>query len=261
MVCMITYDEREARATDRVYLTPDIVKQRMRTLDALQLKAGDSVLDVGCGTGLLSHDMAQLVGPSGRVLGIDLSPDMLGLAERRCAELPQVSFQQGKIEAIDAQSASFDAVVSTQVLLYVAELAMALAEMHRVLKAGGRLVVIETDWRGTVLSSSDETLTRRILAAWDSAVPRPNLPPTLGPLLTAAGFVALQVEAIPVLNTSYTPGNFSHGMAKGFARHAAKEGAISQTEEKAWLADLERLGKEGAYFFCVNRFLFSAVKR
>ena len=260
IVRMITYDEREARATDRVYLTPDIVKQRMRTLDALQLKAGDSVLDVGCGTGLLSHDMAQLVGSIGSVLGIDLSPDMLRLAEGRCAELPQVSFKLGNIEAIEAQSASFDAIASTQVLLYVAELAMALAEMHRVLKPGGRLVVIETDWRGTVLSSADETLTRRILAAWDSAVPSPNLPPTLGALLAAAGFVALKVEAFPILNTSYTPGNFSHGMAKGFARHAAKEGAISETEEKAWLADLERLGKEGAYFFCINRFLFTAVK-
>ena len=86
------------------------------------------------------------------------------------------------------------------------------------------------------------------------------MPPTLGPLLTAAGFLALQIEAIPVLNTSYTPGNYSHGMVKGFARHAAEEGAISEAEEKAWLADLKSLGKEGAYFFCVNRFLFTAIK-
>ena len=87
---MVIFDEAAARKTDRAYLTPDIARQRMRTLDALQLKAGEFVLDVGCGTGLLTYDMATLVGASGRVVGIDVSPDMLKLAERRCADLPQV---------------------------------------------------------------------------------------------------------------------------------------------------------------------------
>ncbi|HMB78339.1 MAG TPA: methyltransferase domain-containing protein [Kiloniellaceae bacterium] len=257
---MIRYDEKEARATDRAYLTPDIVRQRMATLEALQLRAGDRVLDVGCGTGLLAYDMGQLVGKAGEVLGIDLSEDMLRHAQGRCDGLPQVRFAQGNCTALAASDGYFDAVVCTQVLLYVADLETALAEFRRVMKPGGRLVVIETDWRGAVLNSSDDSLTRRILAAWDGAMASPNLPPTLSPRLSAAGFVALRVEAVPILNTSFNAGNFSHNMAKGFARYAERHDAVTKAESDAWLADLERLADEKAYFFCVNRFLFSGVK-
>jgi ubiquinone/menaquinone biosynthesis C-methylase UbiE len=55
--------------------------------------------------------------------------------------------------------------------------------MHRVLKPGGRIAIIETDWRGTVLNSFDDSLTRKMLAAWDDAVSSPNLPVKLGPLM------------------------------------------------------------------------------
>ena len=204
--------------------------------------------------------MAQLVGDSGEVLGIDLSEDMLRYAERRCSAFSHARFLRGNGESLDAPAGHFDAAACTQVLLYVSDVAKALGELHRALKPGGRVAVLETDWRGAVLSSSDEALTRRILAAWNSAMASPNLPPRLPPLLAAAGFVGLRVEAIPVLNTSFSPGNFSHGMAIGFARYAARGGAISDREKEAWIADLEAHEARGAYFFCVNRFLFTAVK-
>ena len=75
---MIAYDESEARKTDRAYQTPDVTRQRMRTLAALQLKAGEFVLDVGCGSGLLTHDMATLVGAGGCVIGVDTGRDRSG---------------------------------------------------------------------------------------------------------------------------------------------------------------------------------------
>jgi ubiquinone/menaquinone biosynthesis C-methylase UbiE len=167
---MVKYDEAEARKTDRLYQTPDIARQRLRTLDALGLGAGERVLDVGCGTGLLAHDMATLVGPTGGVVGIDTSAAMLAFAARRCADLPQVEFKPLGAEDLLELEDDFDAVACTQVLLYVTDVAGAIAQMHRVLKPGGRLVVIETDWRGTVLNSFDDAMTRRILAAWDNAV-------------------------------------------------------------------------------------------
>ncbi len=63
---MIEYDEKAARATERSYLSPEIVRQRLRTLAVLALRAGEHVLNVGCGPGLLAHDMALQVGTSGR---------------------------------------------------------------------------------------------------------------------------------------------------------------------------------------------------
>ena len=257
---MIEYDETEARETDRIYLTPDITRQRMRTLEALELQAGEQVLDAGCGTGLLVYDMATIVGPTGLVVGVDTSSDMLAFAERRCADLPQVDLKKGSVESLSEAEQSFDAVACTQVLLYVPDVPEVISEMHRVLKPGGRIVIIETDWRGTVLHSFDDALTRRILGAWDAAVASPNLPVRMGPLLRAQGFSAVRVDAIPIINTGCTPGNFSVGMTEQFARYAQEQGVINEDESSAWLNDLRRKGDEGAYFFCVNRFLFSAVK-
>ena len=257
---MIAYDETEARRTDRAYLTPDVTRQRMRTLEALQLKAGEFVLDIGCGSGLLAYDMATLVGEGGRVTGIDNSQDMLTLAERRCADLPQVQLKQSKAEKLPEGDTSFDAVTCVQVLLYLSDVPTALSEMYRVLKPGGRIAIIETDWRGTVLNSFDDSLTRKMLAAWDDAVTSPNLPVRLGPLIRAQGFSAASVDAFPIVNTSCTPGNFSNEMFEQFARYAREQGAVSAGESEEWLDDLQHKGAEGSYFFCVNRFIFTAVK-
>jgi ubiquinone/menaquinone biosynthesis C-methylase UbiE len=257
---MISYDKAEAKKTDRAYQTPDVTRQRMRTLEALQLKARESVLDVGCGSGLLADDMAGLVGPDGRVVGIDASPDMLSLAERRCGDLPQVRLKQSKAEEIPEGDDSFDAAACVQVLLYVPDVPAALAEMHRVLRPGGRITIVETDWRGTVLNSFDDSITRRMLAAWDDAVASPNLPVRLGPLMTAAGFAAVNVEAFPIVNASYTPGAWSIGMLEQFAESARDQGTVNAADSEAWLDDLRRKGSEGSYFFSVNRFIFTAVK-
>jgi arsenite methyltransferase len=257
---MVSYDEAEARKTDRAYRTPDITRQRMRTLGTLQLEAGECVLDVGCGTGLLADDMATLVGTDGRMVGIDASTDMLKLAEQRCADLPQVHLKQAQAETLPEEDESFDAVVCVQVLLYVPDVPTALSEMHRVLRPGGRIVIVETDWRGTVLNSFDDPLTRKMLAAWDNAVPSPNLPVRLRPLMKAQGFSAVSVDAFPIVNTSRTLGDFSADMLEQFAHYAQVQGAVSTAEAEAWLDDLRAKGEDGSYFFCVNRFIFSAVK-
>jgi arsenite methyltransferase len=257
---MVTYDEAEARKTDRAYRTPDITRQRMRTLGVLQLEAGESVLDVGCGSGLLADDMAALVGADGRVIGVDTSKDMLRLAEQRCADLPQVHLKQAQAETLPEEDQSFDAVVCVQVLLYLPDVPTALSEMHRVLRPGGRIVIIETDWRGTVLNSFDDSITRKMLAAWDDAVPSPNLPVRIRPLMKAQGFSAVSVHAFPIVNTSHTPGDFSTDMLEQFAHYAQEQGSVSAAEAKEWLDDLRIKGEDGSYFFCVNRFIFSAVK-
>ena len=175
-------------------------------------------------------------------------------------DLPQVHLEQSGAENLPAGDASFDAVTCVQVLLHLSDVPTTLSEMHRVLKLGGRIVIIETDWRGTVLNSFDDSLTRKMLTAWDDAVSSPNLPVRLGPLMKAQGFSAVGVDAFPILNTSCTPGNFSSEMFDQFARYAREHGTVSAGESEAWLDDLQNKGADRSYFFCVNRFVFTAVK-
>ena len=261
MASKFEYDEKESKNTERAYLAPEVVRQRMRTLEVLSPRVGECIIDVGCGPGLLVHDLAIEVGATGRVVGVDTSQPMLELAEHRCADLSQVELIEGDAANLTADDATFDAVACIQLLLYIEDIDGVLEEIHRVLKPGGRVAIIETDWRGAVLSSTDPALTDKMMVGWDQAVPSPNLPVRLGPLLRQHGFTAVRVEAIPILSTSYVAGGWPVGMMDQFARLARESGTVSEAESKNWLNDIERLGAEDAYFFCVNRFLFSAVKK
>ena len=248
----------EAQELERSYKLADIVKQRQQTLNTLALQPGEKVFDIGCGVGFLTHEMALLVGKSGQVIGLDQNKEMIIHARKRCGGLPQIGFHIGDACQLPAENQTLDAVSCTQVLLYVKDVPNVLAEMRRILKPGGRLVIVETDWRGVVLNSADNSLTQKIFSAWDEAVPSPNLPVHLKPLLQKQGFSNIQAEPIPILNTEFSPSNFSHSMLKWISKNALTRGVINKEQRTNWLEDLEKKGRSGNFFFCVNRFLFSA---
>jgi ubiquinone/menaquinone biosynthesis C-methylase UbiE len=257
---MEPYDKKTAELIERSYQTPEIVNQRLRTLAALALAHGESVLDAGCGTGLLLEQEALAVGSEGRAEGVDFSDAMLAHARGRCAPLEQVRLQQGSIETLPFEDASFDAVSCTQTLLYVEDMDKALREIHRVLKPRGRIAIIETDWSGAIINSLDQAITGKIFDAWNLAVVNPNLPRQLGAILRRIGFRAQRVEAIPVLNASYSKHSFSANMLQNFADAAVKQNVITTAESRAWREGVDSLIQRDEYFFCVNRFLFFAVK-
>jgi len=108
------------------------------------LVAGDRVLDVACGTGGAALDAAAAVGPHGSVVGVDLSGRMIDAARRRAAECGAVNatFERMDAEDLALPDASFDVVLCALGLMYVPDPARALREMRRVLRPGGRLVVV-----------------------------------------------------------------------------------------------------------------------
>jgi len=254
------YNEEESKRTEQAYLSPEIVQQRQRTLELIAPVHGERIVDVGCGPGLLALELSAAVGDEGRVTGIDASSAMIGLAKKRCADLHNVELVAGDATSLALDDASADVVCCTQVLLYVADYEKAIAEMYRVLKPGGRVLILETDWRSTVLHSLDEALTEKIIAAWDMAVPSPRLPARLRPLLRKTGFTSVQINAIPNISTSSDKGGFSMSMMEQCAHSACEQGIISEEKGREWLAGLIELGDKDEYFFCVNRFLFSATK-
>ena len=248
----------EAEELEKSYQLPEIVRQRQHTLNKLSVKRGEKILDVGCGVGFLSYEIALQTGDSGRVSGIDQNSEMIRHANNRCESLRNTEFSVANAEDLPFPEESFDAACCTQVLLYVNDVAQVLSGIRRVLKPAGRIIIVETDWRGVVLNSDYDSITRKIFSAWDAAVPSPNLPVRLGPLLVDNGFCNVDVEPIPILNTEYTPSQFSHGMMNWITRNALNKGVITKEQSQKWLDDLDEKGKSGNYFFCVNRFLFSA---
>jgi len=232
------------------------VAQRRRTLDVLALRPGERVADLGCGPGLLALDMARQVGPGGEVHCIDASDSMLTLAKGRLADLPHVHVHEGDVTSLPYTDESLDVVVSTQVYEYVTDLDRALEELRRVLKPGGRAMILDTDWESCVWSSSDPQRMRRVIEAWDRHCAHPHLPRTLARRLGDASLNVERIEVVALINDRYEPNTFSHAMIPTIASWAKRH--LDQAEVAAWAQDLRGLGERGDYFFSLNRYLFLA---
>lgn len=111
--------------------------------DAAAVRPGERVLDVGCGTGAFeTHAIAA--GAENSMVGVDLSEKMLDRARAKCADASQITFQQADVHALPFSPDRFDVVVSGNTFHYFDAPDQALAEMRRVLRPGGRIVIL--DW-------------------------------------------------------------------------------------------------------------------
>jgi ubiquinone/menaquinone biosynthesis C-methylase UbiE len=132
---------------------------RGKLLELARLRSGESVLDVGCGTGTLAIAAKRRVGPSGAVHGIDASQEMLARAEKKAKKAGvEVVFQNAVAEVLPFRDAEFDTVLSTVMLHHLPQKArlQAVKEIRRVLKPGGRVLVVDfegfSDQKRTILS-------------------------------------------------------------------------------------------------------------
>ena len=135
---------------------PDLVQ-------AAGVRTGELALDVACGTGAVTRLLAERVGPTGKVTGLDLNPGMLAVA-RLAAPSQSIEWVEGSVVKIPLPDATLDAVVCQQGLQFFPDKAAALSEMHRVLKRGGRLAL--SCWRSVEHTPGyhvlEQALARRI---------------------------------------------------------------------------------------------------
>jgi len=257
------YDSEAATRLEQAYATTDMIRQREELRRSLRASAGESILDLGSGPGFLACELADEVGASGRIVGLDISGDMNSIASQRvaaCGLGDRVEIVEGDATALAFGNATFDAAVSMQVMEYLAEPDAALGQLARVLRPGGRVVIIDTDWDSLVWEATDRGRAARIAAAWNDHVTDPYFPRSLAPRLSAAGFDVEEVRIVPILNTAFDAATFSYNIARLVAAYVPGRGGISNDEAAEWLNDLAELQDQGRYFFSINRYLFTAFR-
>ncbi|HWH43404.1 MAG TPA: methyltransferase domain-containing protein [Thermoleophilaceae bacterium] len=257
---ILDFDTKASSTIEAVYRTQDVVEQRRAVLRALDLRPGERVLDIGAGPGFLAVAMAAAVGPRGSVDGVDVSESMIALARRRSPEphSAPLAFRLGDALALPFPDECFDVVVSTQVYEYVEDIQAALAEARRVLRPGGRLLVLDTDWDSVVWRSSDEHRMRRVMRVWDQHLVHRDLPRRLPELLREAGLTLSGCQVVPLLNVGYRRETYSAGLLELIRDFVDGRVGVEKIDVAAWASDLTALGD--GYFFSSCRYLFLAQR-
>jgi SAM-dependent methyltransferase len=155
-----------------------------------EIVAGQRVVDCGSGAGADALIAARLVGPTGRVIGVDMTPEMLAKARASAAEarLTNVEFREGVLERLPVATGWADVVISNGVLNLVPDKAGALAEMHRVLRPGGRLQLADI-----VLERSVSDDSKQDVSLWTGCIAGGLLEDELREVLVAAGFSDIEI--------------------------------------------------------------------
>jgi ubiquinone/menaquinone biosynthesis C-methylase UbiE len=236
---------------------PDQAAIDRALLDVLSPAPGERLLEAGCGSGLLCRQIAGRVSPGGHVTGIDVSYGMVAAARQHAARLgleEQIAFEVGQAEALAYPDGAFAAALAARLLLHVAEPERVVAELRRVVRPGGRVVLMDWDFDTAAVDHSNRELTRRLLH-WRSDHYGGNnwSGRQLMGLANRAGLQEVQVTPAVIVARDERAG-FTQSLWRA-AQRACEAGAITPAEQDAWLAELRGRIAGGRFFASITYFI------
>jgi len=255
--------DAETQNTAKLAMILDVMAQRPAVqtlkawaLDQLAPAAGETAVDVGSGTGEDVVRFANLVGPEGRAIGVEPSPGLRAEAVRRAAAA-NVEFVDGYAGALPLETESVDALRSERVLQHVADPAGAVQDMARVLRPGGRIALIDTDWSTAIVHPADPAVLRRMVDYFLAGSANPYSGRRLRGLLAGAG---LEITG----ETAATWIEAQEGAREGFVSMmhltSLEAGVITRAEAEAFAQGIADAADRGAFHLSLTMYAVSARK-
>jgi ubiquinone/menaquinone biosynthesis C-methylase UbiE len=251
---IVEYLEKRSQYPDQ-----KLVNQALR--DVLNPQNGEKLLEVGSGSGVLCRLMAQHLSPEGYIIGVDISPEIIKLSEGYLnkEDLKNViGFEVGKANKLDYPNGNFDGAFAARLLLYITNPSEVINEMIRVVKSGGRIVLMDWDFETLVIDHSHRELTRRILHWRNDNKDGNNWSGRqLFRLLKENGLKEVTVYPVVSLatdeNSSLTQSIF-HA-----ASGALEQRVITSKEYESWTSELKSRVKNQQFFASIIYFIVHGV--
>ncbi|MGW1716557.1 methyltransferase domain-containing protein [Streptomyces sp. NPDC002156] len=211
---------------------------KQRLLDLLDLRPGHTVLDVGCGPGTDLPALAERVGATGRVIGVDRDPAMLATARERTAATSTVELREADAHALPVVPGTVDRAKIDRVLMHVRSPADVLAQLRTATRPGALVALVEPDW-DTLAVDSEDLETSRAFTRYttEKVVRHATVGRSLARLTTRAGFrVETTIATTPVF-TDFEHADHTLGLGRNM-QQAITEGHIDRTRGETWFTGL-----------------------
>ena len=243
------------RMLDLQHADPFKQHLKARCRELLALRPGLRVLDAGAGVGEDAVTLAREVIPGGEVVGMDFSQTMVEEARRRTVGLAlPLRFVQGDLHALAFTDASFDRCFAAGTFQHLADPRTAAAELLRVTRPSGVIVIVDGDHDTRVIDSPYPDVTRRFLAFRHSGMASSDVAHRLYGIFRGLGVENVTVEAMTAIATDYDAINAVMHFDSGI-RFAAEYGAVTADEAERWIAGVERAAREGRFFSALTYFI------
>jgi ubiquinone/menaquinone biosynthesis C-methylase UbiE len=228
-----------------------IKKNKQRTYTWMHIQPGHAVLDVGCGPGIDTIALAELVGPTGQVIGVDVDAAMIAEANRRVEQARCRGWcrhELGEAAALPLETGTFDSCRSERLFQHVYNPAGVLLEMARVTKQGGWVVILDADHGTWSIDTPEVDIERRLTRALaERMVINGYAGRQLYGLFKQRQFIDIHVEILPLYFTSYAQFRYGTHM-NAIEREALAAGLVTEEELKRWQQNLEAAETTGKFF-------------
>ncbi|MEW5868531.1 MAG: methyltransferase domain-containing protein [Chloroflexota bacterium] len=240
---------------------PDLQEVNQKLCEKLAARPGERLLEVGCGSGAICRQLAEEVLPGGCVVGMDISPVMSAEARKythAAGVKAGIVFGAAAAETLPYADASFDGALAARLLLHAPDPGAILREVKRVVKPGGRLVVMDWDFDTVTVDHPDRELTRRLLH-WRSDHHGGNnwSGRQLWSYMYNAGLRNLSVH--PVVTVAHSETEALTQSLWRTAQVACEGGAITPAEQEDWVQELKGRIQAGTFFASIVYFIVEGL--
>ena len=248
----------ESRGRDAVF-----TRLFQRYAERLDLPAEARVLEIGCGTGVVSRALVQREGFTGSVTGVDQCPVFIDNARRFArADCPgaSLSFLVGDVHSLEFPDRGYDAVIAHTLISHVTDPRQVVAEMHRVTRTGGTVAIFDGDYASLTYALADEAFGRRMDRALATATFNNRLVMRALPeMLPALGLEIREILAEVVAEVGTA--SYFKSFADTYAPLVAKAGLLSSEKVSWWLEEQRRAMAQGTFFASCNYYAYLARAR